>query len=78
MPLLAIGILYTNENIVYKIVIPYRVRARAKLSCIGVVHILRNQQRGRGFQMITVDYGRGAGLAVDYVIKILIFTLIPI
>ena len=29
--------------------------------------------------MLTVDYGGGGGgLAVDYVIKILIFTLIPI
>ena len=49
---------------------------------LGVVHILRNQQRGGGgggFQMLTVDYGGGGGgLAVDYVIKILIFTLIPI
>ena len=33
---------------------------------------------GGGFQMLTVDYGGGGGLAVDYVIKILIFTLIPI
>ena len=39
---------------------------------IGVVHILRNQPRGGGFQMLTVDYG-GGGLVVDYVIKILIF-----
>ena len=38
-----------------------------------IPHILRNQQ-GRGFQMLTVDYG--GGLAVDYVIKNLIFTLI--
>ena len=30
-------------------------------------------RRGEGFQMLTVDYGgRGGGLAVDYVIKILI------
>ena len=29
-----------------------------------------------GFQMITVDYGEGGGLAVDIVIKILIFTLL--
>ena len=28
---------------------------------IRVVHILRNQQRGRGFQMLTVDYGGGGG-----------------
>ena len=42
---------------------------------LGVVHILRNQQRGEGFQMLTVDYGEGGGggLAVDYVIKISIF-----
>ena len=38
---------------------------------------------GGGFQMLTVDYGGGGGggggvLTVDYVIKILIFTLIPI
>ena len=37
---------------------------------------------GGGFQMLTVDYGGGGGggggVAVDYVIKILIFTLIPI
>ena len=27
---------------------------------LGVVYILRNQQRGDGgFQMLTVDYGRG-------------------
>ena len=36
---------------------------------LGVVHILRIQQRGKGFPN---DYG---GLAVDNVIKILIFTL---
>ena len=29
---------------------------------LGVVHILRNQQRGGGgFQMLTVDYGGGGG-----------------
>ena len=26
---------------------------------LGVVHILRNQPRGGGFQMLTVDYGGG-------------------
>ena len=40
---------------------------------LGVVHILRNQPRGGGFQMLMVDYGGGGGLVVDYVIKILIF-----
>ena len=45
---------------------------------IGVIHILRNQQREEGgFRMLTGG-GGGGGLAVDYVIKILIFTLIPI
>ena len=44
---------------------------------LGFVHILRNQQRGKGFskclRLNTGGGGRG-GLAVDYVIKILIFT----
>ena len=42
----------------------------------GVVHILRNQQRGEGvskcLRLITGGGGGGGGLAVDYVIKILI------
>ena len=29
---------------------------------LGVVHILRNQPRGGGFQMLTVDYGGGGGV----------------
>ena len=45
---------------------------------LGVVHILRNQQMGEGvsrcLRLITGG-GGGGGLAVDYVIKILIFTL---
>ena len=50
----------------------------ALVSALGVVHILRYQPRGGGFQMLTVDYGGGGGgggggLVVDYVIKILIF-----
>ena len=47
------------------------------------IHILRNQQREEGvskcLRLITAGGGGGGGgLAVDYVIKILIFTLIPI
>ena len=47
---------------------------------LGVVHI-RNQQRGEGvpkYLRLITGGGGGGGLAVDYVIKILIFTLIPI
>ena len=32
----------------------------------GVVHILRHQEGGEGFQMMTFDY---EGLADDYIIK---------
>ena len=37
----------------------------------GVVHILRHQEGGEGFQMMTSDYEgyRGGGLADDYMIK---------
>ena len=31
-------------------------------SSYGVVHILRNQPRVGGFQMLTVDYGGGGGV----------------
>ena len=46
---------------------------------LGVVHILRNQQRREGvskcLRLITGGGGGGGGLAVDYVIKILILPL---
>ena len=36
----------------------------------GRSHITLSAEGGKCFQMLTVDYGGGGGLAVDYVIKI--------
>ena len=55
-----------------------RPKGQARRATIGylVYKYYVISRGGGGFQMLTVDYG-GGGLAVDYVIKFLIFSLIP-